>query len=75
MRSDDPKRRRRAGVIAAVCGGCAASSISLSAAGRHAVDQGAHGLVWQDVGLAVGIGLILVALIACVFAARRCRFR
>ncbi len=59
-------RRRRAGVIAAVCGGGAASTIGLS---QH-LARGPQGIVWQDIGLAVAIVLIVVAIVACVVATR-----
>lgn len=63
-------RRRRAGAIAAICGGSAAGVATL---GRHATSSGADGgLVWQDAGIAVAVVLIIVALVTRVVAAR-CR--
>ncbi len=67
MKPKDPeKRRRSAGAIAAICGGSAASMSAISATGHNA-----KSVVLQDVGIAAAIVLIIIALVACVVAARR----
>ena len=72
MSLSDPndRRRRRAGTIAAICGGAAASSAAL---GHHAASHGPENLVWQDIGIAAAVVLIVFALVACAVLARRCR--
>lgn len=70
MNTNDPRtRRRRAGAMAAICGGSAATSAAL---GHHAASHGPQSLMWQDIGFALAIVLIVVALAAYVVAAR-CR--
>ena len=71
MNKNDPvtQRRRRSGAIAAICGSSAAASATL---GHHATSHGPDVLVWQDIGAAVAVVLIVVALAACVISLRRC---
>jgi len=70
MNPDPRVRRRRAGAIAAISGGGAASAIGIS---RHAGASGADAILWQDIGLAVAVVLIAAAVAVMAVASRRPR--
>jgi len=72
MNTDDPKTRRRrsAGAVAAICGGGAATAVGV---GHQAASHGPESLIWQDIGIAAAVMLIVAALIACFIAMRRRR--
>ena len=61
------QRRRRAATVAAICGATAGGTVALR---HHAPSHGPEALVWQDIGLAAGIVLFVIAVVALIVAAR-----